>query len=180
MAVTQTDEPGFTRTQRFASLTSSGHIHAFYVSEWLNKRLAKLCRSTEEHPVAHLTILANQETGDLLWMEIDPAMPALCSDEVIATYSLELLTSFDERRDFLSAPENRADMLCRLTVNEVEQTDFRVSVRIRGEVLREFATSAYSHCQVNHVVLRGHFNYLRRDPATHWAAEELAEVLEDL
>ena len=30
------------------------------VSEWLNKRLAKLCRSTEEHPVAHLTILANQ------------------------------------------------------------------------------------------------------------------------
>lgn len=63
--------------------------------------LAKLCRSTEEHPVAHLTILANQETGDFkLWMEIDPAMPALCSDEVIATYSLELLTSFKERRDF--------------------------------------------------------------------------------
>ncbi len=176
MAVTQTDEPGFTRTQRFASLTSSGHIHAFYVSEWLNKRLAKLCRSTEEHPVAHLTILANQETGDLLWMEIDPAMPALCSDEVIATYSLELLTSFDERRDFLSAPENRADMLCRLTVNEVEQTDFRVSVWIRGEVLREFATSSYSHCQVNHVVLRGHFNYLRRDTAIHWAAEELEDL----
>ena len=176
MAVTQIDEPELTRAQRFASLTSSGHIHAFYVSEWLNKRLAKLCRSTEEHPVAHLTILANQETGDLLWMEIDPAMPALCSDEVIATYSLELLTSFKERRDFLGAPVNRAEMLCRLTVNEVEQTDFSVTVWIIGEVLREFATSSYSHRQVNHVVLRCHFNYLRRDPATHWAAEELEDL----
>lgn len=176
MAVTQTDESGLTRAQRFASLTSSGHIHAFYVSEWLNKRLAKLCRSTEEHPVAHLTILANQETGDLLWMEIDPAMPALCSDEVIATYSLELLTSFNERKDFLGAPGNRAEMLCRLTVNEVEQTDFSVSIWIRGEALREFATSSYSHCQVNHVVLRCNFNYLRRDPATHWAAEELEDL----
>ena len=166
----------FTRTQRFASLTSSGHIHAFYVSEWLNKRLAKLCRSTEEHPVAHLTILANQETGDLLWMEIDPAMPALCSDEVIATYSLELLTSFKERRDFLGAPVNRAEMLCRLTVNEVEETDFSVTVWIGGNALREFATSSYSHSQVNHVVLRCHFNYLRRDQATHWAAEELEDL----
>lgn len=176
MAITQADEPGLTRAQRFASLTSSGHIHVFFVSEWLNKRLAKLCRSTEEYPVAHLTILANQDTGDLLWMEIDPAMPALCSDEVVATYSLELLTPFNERRDFLGAPENRADMLCRLTVNGVEQTEFSVSVWIRGEALREFATSSYSHSQVNHVVLRCHFNYLRRDPATHWAAEELEDL----
>ena len=30
MAVTQIDEPELTRAQRFASLTSSGHIHAFY------------------------------------------------------------------------------------------------------------------------------------------------------
>lgn len=176
MAVTQTDDPALTRAQRFASLTSSGHIHAFYVSEWLNKRLAKLCSSTEEHPVAHLTILANQETGDLLWVEIDPAMPALCSDEVVATYSLELLTSFNERRNFLGTPGNRAEMLCRLTVNEVEQTDFSVSVWIRGEALREFTTSSYSHSQVHHVVLRFHFNYLRRDPATHWAAEELEDL----
>lgn len=176
MAVTQTDESGLIRAQRFASLTISGHIHAFYVSEWLNKRLAKLCRSTEEHPVAHLNILANQETGDLLWMEIDPDMPALCSDEVVATYSLELLTSFDERRDFLGTPGNRAEMLCRLTVNEVEPTDFSASVWIIGEVLREFATSSYSHSQINHEVLRCHFNYLRRDPATHWAAEELEDL----
>ena len=95
---------------------------------------------------------------------------------MIATYSLELLTSFDERRGFLSAQGNRADMLCRLTVNEVEQTDFSVSVWIIGEALREFTTSSYSHCQVNHVVLRCHFNYLRRDPATHWAAEELEDL----
>lgn len=176
MAVTQTDEPSLTRAQRFASLHSTGKIHDFYVSEWLNKRLAKLCRSTEEHPVAHLTILANQETGDLLWMEIDPAMPALCSDEVVATYSLELLTSFNERKDFLGTPGNRAEMLCRLTVNEVEQTDFSVSVWIRGEALREFTTSSYSHSQVHHVVLRCHFNYLRRDPATHWASEELEDL----
>lgn len=33
MAVTQIDEPELTRAQRFVSLTSSGHIHAFYVSE---------------------------------------------------------------------------------------------------------------------------------------------------
>lgn len=175
MAVTQTDEPGLTRAQRFASLTSSGHIHVFYVSEWLNKRLVKLCRSTEEHPVAHLTILANQETGDLLWMEIDPAMPALCSDEVIATYSLEVLTPFNDRKTRLGEPQNRTEMLCRLTVNEVEQTDFSVTVWIRGNVLREFTTSSYSHSQVNHEVLRCHFNYLRRDPATHWAAEELVD-----
>ena len=176
MAVTHTDTPGLTRAQRFASLLSSGHINAFFVSERLNKQLAELCRSTEEHPVANLTILANQETGDLLWMEIDPAMPALCRDEVIATYSLELLTSFNERRNCLGTPGNRAEMLCRLTVNEVEQTDFSVSVWIRGESLREFTTSSYSHSQVHHVVLRCHLNYLRRDPATHWAAEELEDL----
>ena len=173
MAVTQTDESGLTRAQRFASLTSTGKIHDFYVSEWLNDKLTELCRSTEDQPVAHITIVTNQETGDLLWLETDPAQ---CTEEVVATYSLELLTSFDERRDFLGTPGNRAEMLCRLTVNKVEPTDFSASVWIIGEVLREFATSSYSHSQVNHVVQRCHFNYLRRDPATHWAAEELEDL----
>ena len=175
MAVTQTDTMELTRAQRFASLLSSGHINAFFVSERLNKRLADLCRSTESEPIAYLTIVANQETGDLLWLDIDPA---LCvEDEVVVSYKLELKTSYNRRKDYLSQPIQNADVSCRLTVNDVEPAGFTTRVWIRGnEGLRWFATSSYSHSQVNHAVLRCHFNYLRRDPATHWAAEELEDL----
>ena len=178
MAVTHTDEPGLTRAQKFASLHSTGKIHDFYVSEWLNDQIAKLCRSTEDRPVAHLTIIANRETGDLLWLETDPSQ---CTEEVVASYSLELLESSSKRKDYLDSPlnraYNRAYVTCRLTVNEVEQADFRVTVWIKGsEGWRVFVTSSYSHSQVHYEVLRCHFNYLRRDPATHWAAEELEDL----
>ena len=170
MAVTQTDHPGLTRAQRFASLHSTGKIHDFYVSEWLNNQLTELCRSTEDCPVAHLTIVANQETGDLLWLDTDPAQR---TEEVVASYSLELLESYSNRKDYLDRPLNRgAYLLCRLTVNEVEQADFVVTVWIEGgEGYRVFVTSSYSHSQVHYELQRCHFNYLRRDPATHWAAE---------
>ena len=173
MAVTHEDTSGLTRDQRFASLLSSGHINAFFVSERLNKQLAELCRSTENKPIAYLTIVANQETGDLLWLDIDPA---LCvEDEVVVSYKLELKTSYNRRKGYLTQPIQNADVSCRLTLNEVELVDFTAYVWImgRGELL-SFATSSYSHGQVNREVLRCHFNYLRRDPATHWAAEELA------
>lgn len=174
MAVTHTDTPGLTRAQRFASLLSSGHINAFFVSERLNKQLAELCRSTESEPVAYLTIVANQETGDLLWLDIDPA---LCvEEEVVASYKLELKTSYNRRKDYLAQPIQNADVSCRLTLNEVELVGFTARVWISPiEWGRSFTTSSYSHSQVNHEVLRCHFNYLRRDPATHWAAEELVD-----
>ena len=174
MAVTHTDTPGLTRAQRFASLLSSGHINAFFVSERLNKRLADLCRSTESGPVAYLTIAANKETGELLWQDIDPA---LCDeDEVVASYKLELKTPYNRRKDYLDQPIQNADVSCRLTFNDVELVDFTIRVWISGnEGLRWFTTSRYSHSQVNHEVLRCHFNYLRRDPETHWAAEELVD-----
>ena len=174
MAVTHTDTPGLTRAQRFASLLSSGHINAFFVSERLNKQLAELLRSTESEPVAYLTIVANQETGDLLWLDIDSA---LCvEEEVVASYKLELKTSYNRRKDYLAQPIQNEDVSCRLTLNEVELVDFTIRVWISGnEGLRWFTTSRYSHSQVNHEVLRCHFNYLRRDPETHWAAEELVD-----
>ena len=176
MAVTQTDTADLTRAQRFASLLSSGHINAFFVSERLNKRLADLCRSTESGPVAYLTIAANKETGELLWLDIDPA---LCDeDEVVASYKLELKTTYNRRKDFLYLNQhNWADVSCRLTVNNVELVGFTARVWIRDSSgRREFYTSSYLQSQVNHAVLRCHFNYLRRDPATHWAAEELEDL----
>lgn len=175
MAVTQTDTAGLTRAQRFASLLSSGHINAFFVSERLNKLLAELCCSTESEPIAYLTIVADQETGDLLWLDIDPT---LCvEDEVVVSYKLELKTSYNRRNDYLSSPIQSADMTCRLTVNDVEVVGFTACAWIRGSVVsRGFATSSYSHSQIHHEVLRCHFNYLRRDPDTHWAAEELEDL----
>ena len=176
MAVTQTDTADLTRAQRFASLLSSGHINAFFVSERLNKRLADLCRSTESGPVAYLTIAANKETGELLWLDIDPA---LCDeDEVVASYKLELKTTYNRRKEFLhSNQHNWADVSCRLTVNDVELRGFSARVWIRyGNCRREFYTSSYSHSQVHHELCRCHLSYLRRDPATHWAAEELEDL----
>lgn len=175
MAVTHTDTAGLTRAQRFASLLSSGHINAFFVSERLNKRLAELCRSTESEPIAYLTIVANQETGDLLWLDIDPS---LCvEDEVVVSYKLELTTSYNRRKEHLAQPKQNVDVTCRMTVNDVELVDFTARAWIsRSEWGRVFATSTYSHSQINHEVLRCHFNYLRRDPSTHWAAEELEDL----
>lgn len=174
MAVTHEEEPALTQAQKFASLHSTGKIHDFYVSEWLNDKLTELCRSTEDQPVAHLTVVANQETGDLLWLDTHPAES---TDEVVASYSLELLESYSKRQDYLDSPLNRAYMTCRLTVNEVEQSDFSFTVWIKGsEGYRVFLTSSYSHSQVHYEVQRCHFNYLRRDPATHWAAEELEDL----
>lgn len=175
MAVTHTDTAGLTRAQRFASLLSSGHINAFFVSERLNKRLAELCRSTDSEPAAYLTIVANQETGELLWLDIDPVLCIEC--EVVASYKLELKTSYNCRKDYLAQPIQNADVSCRLTFNDIELVGFTTRVWISGiEGLRWFTTSRYSHSQVNHAVLRCHFNYLRRDPATHWAAEELENL----
>lgn len=175
MAVIYTDTPVLTRAQRFASLLSSGHINAFFVSERLNKRLAELCRSTESEPVVYLTIVANQETGDLLWLDIDPSL--YVEDEVVASYKLELKTSYNRRQDYLAQPIQNADVSCRLMFNDVELVGFTTRVWIKGsEGYRVFVTSSYSHSQVHYEVQRCHFNYLRRDPATHWAAEELEDL----